>query len=640
VKKAHIALMKHPETALYSGVMLMGKSEVVDEGCPTAYTDGVNKVYGRKFLETVDTEPKVRGLVLHENLHVALKQLPRGKDMFDENRKLANIAADLVVNNIIEDIKGTVNGSSERIVALPDGAVYDPMFQNWSMREIYNYLKKNCKGGKKGKGGQQGGQGNEPPSGGSGDSDDDDDLPGLIDLIPDGGGWAPPAQITVIVRATDRNGNVIGEVNVAEGNEYANTRLVCETLAPLAANRVHEPSTPERVIMLELKRRFSQRYNTDARLWVPHMQFMFTSSQYLTAEQQRLCEEAGLFEPHMPGLPVASARTTLATRVSTPVRLSRAREDFLRRFPPPAGIQNEDWEAARAHLNRLSSTSYINSNGYVANLLSEDGITRINLPDYVQEIFDAISIEHFESTYEIATLADITSRFGIELSPVDPSDESIPGPWGRAPTHTSEVGNDIQAEINVDNNELHTNDVEMLVEDSLNSHANNTGVVERAVAQARDIELQAAAARVDVEEACGKQVKRGDLSEAERIAINAASFAGTSFTFEQYRDLEPWIYYEHSMESYTAQPRRHLSNMMLMSDLRFLNSREAEDNDFSQWLEYAIQRRRLNLPIDFEHQPVPVIENDILVPPEQAGPAQDESDNDSTVLDDVKNHLN
>lgn len=175
VKKAHIALMKHPETALYSGVMLMGKSEVVDDGCPTAYTDGVNKVYGRKFLETVDSEPKVRGLILHENLHVALKQLPRGKDMFEENRKLANIAADLVVNNIIEDIKGTVNGSSERIVALPDGAVYDPMFQNWSMREIYNYLKKNCKGGKKGKGGEGGQKGNDPADTGSQDSDDDGD---------------------------------------------------------------------------------------------------------------------------------------------------------------------------------------------------------------------------------------------------------------------------------------------------------------------------------------------------------------------------------------------------------------------------------------------------------------------------------
>jgi predicted metal-dependent peptidase len=174
VKKAHIALMKHPETALYSGVMLMGKSTVVDEGCPTAYTDGVNKVYGRKFLERVDTEPKVRGLVLHENLHVALKQLPRGKDMFDENSKMANLAADFVVNGIIMGIKGTVNGSSERIVDLPDGGVYDPMFENWSMREVYNYLKKHCKGGggsgnKKGKGGD----GNNVPSG-DGNEDNDD----------------------------------------------------------------------------------------------------------------------------------------------------------------------------------------------------------------------------------------------------------------------------------------------------------------------------------------------------------------------------------------------------------------------------------------------------------------------------------
>jgi hypothetical protein len=42
LKKANIALMKHPETELYSGVMLMGSSEVVDKEF-TAYTDGVNK---------------------------------------------------------------------------------------------------------------------------------------------------------------------------------------------------------------------------------------------------------------------------------------------------------------------------------------------------------------------------------------------------------------------------------------------------------------------------------------------------------------------------------------------------------------------------------------------------------------------
>ena len=168
IKRGHVTLMKHPQTALYSGVMLMGTSSVEDN-VPTAYTDGVNKKYGRKFLESIISEPKVRGLILHENLHVALKQVVHGHAMFLENRKLANLAADFVVNDIIKCIDGVVANTTERIVELPDGGVYDAMFHDWSMREVYNYLKKNCEGDK--------GQGNTPPSGGTqsnGDDDDDD----------------------------------------------------------------------------------------------------------------------------------------------------------------------------------------------------------------------------------------------------------------------------------------------------------------------------------------------------------------------------------------------------------------------------------------------------------------------------------
>lgn len=175
IKRGHITLMKHPQTALYSGVMLMGTT-AVEEGVPTAYTDGVNKKYGRKFLESITSESKVRGLILHENLHVALKQVVFGLAMFLENPKMANLAADFVVNDIITCIDGTVAGTSERLVELPDGAVYDAMFHDWSMREVYNYLKKNAKTGNgSGKGQGQGGQGNTPPSGGNQPNDDDGD---------------------------------------------------------------------------------------------------------------------------------------------------------------------------------------------------------------------------------------------------------------------------------------------------------------------------------------------------------------------------------------------------------------------------------------------------------------------------------
>ena len=182
IKRAHVALMKHPETALYSGVILMGESSVVDAKF-TAYTDGLNKRYSRWFLDTIDKESKKRGLVLHENLHIALKQTIFGKAMFKENPKMANLAADFVVNDVIENIKGTIGGTNERIVELPDEAVYDPMFHDWSMRKVYDYLKKNAKGGNGGKRGQGKGKGSEPPSGGTQNNDDDGDGDGDGDTV-------------------------------------------------------------------------------------------------------------------------------------------------------------------------------------------------------------------------------------------------------------------------------------------------------------------------------------------------------------------------------------------------------------------------------------------------------------------------
>lgn len=135
VKKAHIMMMKHPETAFYSGVMMMGTTAVVDDNI-TAYTDGVNKRYGREFLEKVcPDQATVNGLVLHENLHIALRHMIHSLDLFKEDRGLANRAADFVVNDIIENIK------DKNLVKLPEGGCYDPKYHNMNMREVYRLLK-------------------------------------------------------------------------------------------------------------------------------------------------------------------------------------------------------------------------------------------------------------------------------------------------------------------------------------------------------------------------------------------------------------------------------------------------------------------------------------------------------------------
>ena len=146
IKRGHIAMMKHPETALYSGVMMMGETSVDDKPI-TAYTDGVNKRYGRAFLTAVCKEDsEVNGIILHENLHIVLRHTIYGKDMFMENKDRANRAADYVVNGIIMAIK------DKKLVKLPDGGLYEPRFDNMNMRQVYNILKDEEGGGGGGKG--------------------------------------------------------------------------------------------------------------------------------------------------------------------------------------------------------------------------------------------------------------------------------------------------------------------------------------------------------------------------------------------------------------------------------------------------------------------------------------------------------
>lgn len=152
IKRGHIAMMKHPETALYAGVMMMGETSVEDKPI-TAYTDGVNKRYGRAFLTAVCKEDaEVNGLILHENLHIVLRHTLYGRDMFMENKDRANRAADYVVNGIIMAIK------DKKLVKLPEGGCYDPRFDNMNMRQVYNILKD-----EEGEGG--GGKGRPDPNG-------------------------------------------------------------------------------------------------------------------------------------------------------------------------------------------------------------------------------------------------------------------------------------------------------------------------------------------------------------------------------------------------------------------------------------------------------------------------------------------
>jgi hypothetical protein len=51
--RAHVTLMAHKKFILMSGILVSGKTEVVDNDKLTARTDGLNTQYGRHFVTEI-----------------------------------------------------------------------------------------------------------------------------------------------------------------------------------------------------------------------------------------------------------------------------------------------------------------------------------------------------------------------------------------------------------------------------------------------------------------------------------------------------------------------------------------------------------------------------------------------------------
>jgi len=114
VQKSHVALMNNPKYCMYSGIFMLGKTEVRDD-VPTAGTDGRNTYYGRKFVDKLD-ERELKGLILHENLHKAFRHTTVWKHLYKENPRIANMACDYVINLMIVD-----SDTDGKEVKLPEG---------------------------------------------------------------------------------------------------------------------------------------------------------------------------------------------------------------------------------------------------------------------------------------------------------------------------------------------------------------------------------------------------------------------------------------------------------------------------------------------------------------------------------------
>jgi predicted metal-dependent peptidase len=156
VQKAHVALMNDPKYCLYSGIFMLGKTDVRDD-LPTACTDGRNTMYGRKFVDGLP-DPELKGLILHENLHKAFRHTTVWKHLYKKKPRLANMACDYVINLMIHD--SDPNGVA---VKLPEGGLLDEKYRGMDAGSVYKLLEEECKKNGKGNGSgedeEEGGQG-------------------------------------------------------------------------------------------------------------------------------------------------------------------------------------------------------------------------------------------------------------------------------------------------------------------------------------------------------------------------------------------------------------------------------------------------------------------------------------------------
>lgn len=158
VQRAHVALMNSPKYCLYSGVFMLGKTDVSDE-IPTACTNGRDVTYGRKFVDKL-AEAELKGLILHENLHKAFRHMTTWESLYKQDARLANIACDYVINLMIYD-----SDPKGEFVRLPDGGCFDEQYRGMDAGTVFRLLKQKCKGGGNGKGNSGGGEDSDGEAG-------------------------------------------------------------------------------------------------------------------------------------------------------------------------------------------------------------------------------------------------------------------------------------------------------------------------------------------------------------------------------------------------------------------------------------------------------------------------------------------
>jgi predicted metal-dependent peptidase len=133
-----VSIMNHDRYVALAGVLMIGDKDISDD-MPTACTNGRDEWYGREFVMGL-TDAELRFLILHENYHKLFRHLVTWVHLYERNPKIANMACDYVINQMIVDdnydgfATMPVNASGKQIGLL------DSKFRGMDSQQVFDVL--------------------------------------------------------------------------------------------------------------------------------------------------------------------------------------------------------------------------------------------------------------------------------------------------------------------------------------------------------------------------------------------------------------------------------------------------------------------------------------------------------------------
>jgi predicted metal-dependent peptidase len=147
--RARVAIMRDPRFLAINGLMMDGECKL-DPDMPTAATNGRDVLIGRQFIDTLDDET-LRFVVLHEYYHVLFMHMITHKHLFEEDAHTANMAADAVINLMIDDLAGS---RADKFIRVWKDAILDQRYRDMDTGEVYRLMKQQPQAQRSAGGGQ------------------------------------------------------------------------------------------------------------------------------------------------------------------------------------------------------------------------------------------------------------------------------------------------------------------------------------------------------------------------------------------------------------------------------------------------------------------------------------------------------